>query len=112
MIDAIHATTNRDSFTKKAMRISIKKAQCYAQAFPMEVMSVTTFKKERTDERSYKLTFTDKDMVGVDTPHNDALVLSVHISMFEVKRFLIDPGSSSEIMYHNLLRSWIFRPTG
>lgn len=34
----------------------------------MEVMLVTSFKNERIDKRSYKFTFTDKDMVGVDTP--------------------------------------------
>lgn len=45
VIDIIHTVTNKDGLTKKAMRILIKKAQCYAQVFPMEVMSVTTFKK-------------------------------------------------------------------
>ena len=77
----------------------------------MEFMSVTTFKKERTDKRSYKLSFTNNDMVGVDTPHNDALILLVHIITFEVKRVLIDPGSLSEIMYHNLFRKLDMPPS-
>ena len=46
------------------MKILIKKAQYYMQAFPMKVMLVTAFKKERIDKESYKLTFTDKYMVG------------------------------------------------
>ena len=83
----------------------------YVQAFPMEVMSVTTFKNERTDNKSYKHTFTGKYMVGVNTPHNDAPVLSVHISMFEVRKILIDPGSSSEIMYHRLFKKLHLSPS-
>lgn len=55
----------------------------------MEVTSVTSFKKEKIYKRSYKLSFTDKDMIGVNTPHNDALVLSVHINTFKVKKILI-----------------------
>lgn len=90
VLNAIHVVTNKDNFTNKAMRISIKKAQCYAQAFPMKVMSVTTFKREINYKKSYKLNFIDKDIIRVDTPHNDALLLTVHISTFEVKIILID----------------------
>lgn len=51
--------------------------------------------------------FIHKDMREVDAPHNDALhndalVLTVNINTFNVKRVLIDPGSSSDIMYHSL----------
>lgn len=41
-------------------------------------------------------------MVGVDVPHNDALILIVNIYNFDVMRVLIHPGSSSEVMYLNL----------
>lgn len=77
----------------------------------MEVMPVTAFKKERTDIRSYKLSFTEKNIVGVDAPHNDALVFSVHISTFKVKRVLIYPGCSSEIIYHSLFKRLDFPPS-
>ena len=50
-------------------------------------------------------------MIGVDTPHNDALMLTVHISTFEVKRILIDTGSSSEIMYHNIFKKLDLPPS-
>lgn len=43
-------------------------------------------------------------MLGIDMPHNDALVLTVNINMYNVKRILIDPGRFSEIMYHNLYK--------
>ena len=41
-------------------------------------------------------------MRGIDAPNNDALVLTIDINIFDVKRVLIDPGSSSEIMYDSL----------
>lgn len=34
-------------------------------------------------------------------PYNDALVITVNINNFDVKRVLIDPGSSLEVMYLN-----------
>lgn len=40
--------------------------------------------------------------MGVDTPHNDALVLMVNIYNFVIKRVLIDLGNSSEVLYLNL----------
>lgn len=38
----------------------------------------------------------------MDTPHNDALVLMVNISNYDVKKVLIGLGSSSEVIYLNL----------
>lgn len=38
----------------------------------------------------------------MDVLHNDALVLMVNIYNFDVKRVLIDPDSSSKVMYSNL----------
>lgn len=43
-------------------------------------------------------------MQGVVKTHNDALVLTVNINTFDIKRLLIDPGSSFEIMYHSLYK--------
>ena len=37
-------------------------------------------------------------------PHNDALVITLMIATWDVRKVLIDPGSSSEIMYKNLYR--------
>ena len=50
-------------------------------------------------------------MKGVDVPHNDTLVLTVNINTFEVKRVLIDPSSSSEIMYHNMFKQLKLSPS-
>ena len=50
----------------------------------------------------YELSFTEKDLAGVDIPYNDTLVLTVNINTWDVCRVLVDPGSSSEVMYKNL----------
>lgn len=50
----------------------------------------------------YGLSFSKKDLVEEDTPHNDALVLTVNINTWDVKRILVDSDSSSEVMYKNL----------
>lgn len=74
-------------------------------------MSITTYDKEIKSKRSYELKFTNKSMKGVDTPHNDALVITVNINTFDVKRVLIDPKSSSEIMYHNMFKKLKLPPS-
>jgi hypothetical protein len=58
------------------------------------------FKKETTEE----IIFTDHDLEGVQLPHSDALVFTMQIGDFDVKRILIDPGSSAEIMYDSLFK--------
>lgn len=46
----------------------------------------------------------------MDVPHNDALILIINICNNDVRRFLIDPGNSSEVIYlntYNQLRRFI-----
>ena len=57
-------------------------------------------KKETTEE----IIFTDHDLEGVQLPHFDALVVTMQIGDFDVKRILIDSGSSAEIMYDSLFK--------
>ncbi|XP_058192082.1 uncharacterized protein LOC131309471 [Rhododendron vialii] len=40
----------------------------------------------------------------VQTPHSDALVVTVQIGVHDVKRVLIDQGSSAEVMYYDLFK--------
>lgn len=68
-------------------------------------MSITSPKRNQDHHDTYELSFSNKDMYGVDAPHNDALVLKVNINTFDVRRVIIDPGSSSEIMYHSLFKT-------
>ena len=45
------------------------------------------------------ITFTEADLEMVQHPHNDALVVSLQVGECQVKRILIDQGSSCDIMY-------------
>jgi hypothetical protein len=51
-----------------------------------------------------EITFTDHDLEGVQLPHSDALVVTMRVGNFDVKRILIDPGSLAEIMYDSLFK--------
>ena len=48
--------------------------------------------------------FSDRDLDGVQLPHNDPLVLTLKLKNFLVQRVLVDPGSSSEIRYYDCFK--------
>nr|AAD20101.1 putative retroelement pol polyprotein [Arabidopsis thaliana] len=50
------------------------------------------------------LTFTSEDLFGVDLPHNDPLVIELHIGESEVTRILIDTGSSVNVVFKDVLQ--------
>ena len=45
--------------------------------------------------------FTDDDLEGVQTPHNNALVVTTIVGGIEVQRFLVDMGASYDILYNS-----------
>ncbi|KAJ8649485.1 hypothetical protein MRB53_002508 [Persea americana] len=45
-----------------------------------------------------------RDLEDVKLPHNDPLVLTLKLQNFLVQRVLVDPGSSSEILYYNCFK--------
>ena len=51
-----------------------------------------------------EITFKDYDLERVQLPHSDALVVTMRVGNFDVKRILIDPGSSAKIMYDSLFK--------
>ncbi|XP_058223238.1 uncharacterized protein LOC131332946 [Rhododendron vialii] len=53
----------------------------------------------KTLERPWSNTFTEQNLQRIQTPHNDALVVTVQISTHSVKRVLVDQGNSVEAMY-------------
>ena len=50
------------------------------------------------------LSFSDEDKVGTIQLHGDALVVTLKIAGYDMKRVLVDQGSGAEIMYPNLYK--------
>ena len=50
------------------------------------------------------LSFSDVDKQGTIQPHDDALVVTLRIGGYDVKRVMIDQGSTIEIMYPDLYK--------
>ena len=57
------------------------------------------------------LGFSEANKEGTIQPHDDALVVTLRITGFNVKRVTIDQGSGAEIMYPDLFKgsglSWM-----
>ena len=48
--------------------------------------------------------FSDEDKIGTIQPHDDALVITLRIGGYDVKRVIVDQGSATEIMYPELYK--------
>ncbi|XP_009759634.1 uncharacterized protein [Nicotiana sylvestris] len=62
-------------------------------------VSITHSKKLREDD----ITFTVEDADGLLLPHNVALVISLNVLDFKIKRVLVDPRSSANIIQWRVL---------
>ena len=56
------------------------------------------------------LSFSDKDKIGTIQPHDDALVVTLRIRGYDVKKVTVDQGSGVEIMYPNLYKGLNLKP--
>ncbi|XP_070045714.1 uncharacterized protein [Nicotiana tomentosiformis] len=70
-------------------------------------VSITREKRTRDYIPEGTLSFNDEDVEGIVQPQNDALVISVLVNKIQVKRVLIDPGSSA-----NIIRSRVMEQLG
>nr|XP_023881741.1 uncharacterized protein LOC111994115 [Quercus suber] len=50
------------------------------------------------------LTFFKEDKDETSQPHDDALVITLRIGDYDVKRVMVDGGSTAEVMYPNLYK--------
>ncbi|XP_028092012.1 uncharacterized protein LOC114292292 [Camellia sinensis] len=101
IINVIHGTATQES--KEALKEEIAKATQIQRVMSMEPAS----KKVRTVPKSPLCTvsFTSKDLEGIQHPHIDALIITVEIEKrFDVKRVLVDQGSAVDILYYDLFR--------
>ena len=77
------------------------------ESCPSRVMSVARLSSEDTSheskrarsERPLVMGFSDDDKIGTIQPHDDALVITLRIGGYDVKRVMVDQGSVAEIMY-------------
>ncbi|XP_065633791.1 uncharacterized protein LOC136069322, partial [Quercus suber] len=58
-------------------------------------------KKVKTDT-PLVLGFSDEDKVATIQPHDDALVVTLRIGGYNMRRVMVDEGSAVEVMYHDL----------
>ena len=55
-------------------------------------------------ERPLVMGFSDEDKIGTIQPHDDALVITLRIGGYDVKRVMVDQDSTAEIMYPDLYK--------
>ena len=56
------------------------------------------------------LSFSNADKLGTIQPHDDALVVTLKIGGYDVKRVMIDQGSAAEIIYPDLYKGLSLKP--
>ena len=56
------------------------------------------------------LSFSDADKQGTIQPYDDALVVTLRIGGYDVKRIIVDQGSAAEIMYPDLFKGLGLKP--
>ena len=56
------------------------------------------------------LGFLDENKLGTVQPHDDALVVTLRIGGYDVKRVMMDQGNAAEIMYPNLFKGLNLKP--
>ena len=67
------------------------------------------FKRAKKEAPSV-LGFSDEDKGETIQPYDDALVITLRIGGYDVKRVLVDQGSAVEIMYHDLYKGLNLKP--
>ena len=56
------------------------------------------------------LSFSNEDKLGTLQPHDDALVVTLRIDGYDVKKVMIDQGNAVEIMYPDLYKGLGLKP--
>ena len=81
-------------------------------------MSVGRLPSEADDKESKRargmatplIGFSDEDKLGTPQPVDDALVVTLRIGGYDVKRVLVDQGSVVEVMYPDLYKGLKLKP--
>ncbi|XP_070057368.1 uncharacterized protein [Nicotiana tomentosiformis] len=63
-----------------------------------KIKKSVTHNKRLREVAEDDITFTEEDADGLLLPHNDSLVITLNVLDFKIKRVLVDPGSSTNII--------------
>ena len=56
------------------------------------------------------MSFSNNDKIGTIQPHDDALMVTLRIGEYDVKRVMVDQGSGAKIMYPDLYKGLNLSP--
>ncbi|XP_030945994.1 uncharacterized protein LOC115970507 [Quercus lobata] len=56
------------------------------------------------------LSFSKEDKIGTIQPHDDALLVTLRIGNYDVKRVMVDGGNAAEVMYPDLYKGLGLKP--
>ncbi|XP_050289647.1 uncharacterized protein LOC126727773 [Quercus robur] len=100
MINVIFAALGRTgSCPSRVLSVSRSPAKDHSQALKRAKRRVPLI-----------LGFSDEDMAGTIQPHEDALVVTLRISGYDVRRVMVDQGSVVDVMYPDLYRGLGLKP--
>ncbi|KAK3041000.1 hypothetical protein RJ639_029110 [Escallonia herrerae] len=72
---------------------------CKANTREVCITSQSLSKKQKTTLVPI-ISFSEDEMGDIKTPHDDPLVVTLRVGNFDVKRILVDKGSSAEVLFY------------
>ena len=86
---------------------------CLSRVLPMTQLPAAEFQLEPKKARRNShliLSLSEKDKIGITQLHDDVLLITLKIEGYDVKRVMVDGGSSTEIMYPDLYKGLKLKP--
>ena len=85
---------------------------------PSRVLSVAQWPAEEPQPKPKRarmnfysiLSFSEEDKIGTTQPHDDALLITLKIGDYDVKRVMVDGGNGAEVMYPDLYKGLRLKP--
>ncbi|XP_077226391.1 uncharacterized protein LOC143859619 [Tasmannia lanceolata] len=80
------------------------------KAYARRVNAVHTCDKKMKIEN--EISFSDTDLNNLILPHDDALVITMLVANWELKKILVDNGSSADILYYHAFKQMMIGDDG